>query len=220
MAPSLFAEEKSSSSSSSKKSGLSTKLTKSSKSVFRKIDEYGIALKPKAMEAKEKITTMKKPSKKFRYRLQACGLFSLFILYRAYRGFFVILPAIFREVYKTMEKTVDSPFTDDVDDPVSVAMNGEKQDVNPKTGKLRLRTSVVVSLLAGIVTLSYTVTGALRVLGQFLRTVTKTSSASSSFLAAADEMEANESKIMKLTDKKKNNIVNGDTTTTLDGLGP
>jgi hypothetical protein len=161
---------------------------------------------------------MKKPSKKFRYRLQACGLFSLFILYRAYRGFFVILPAIFREVYKTMEKTVDSPFTDN-DDIVSLNMNGE-QDVNPKTGKLRLRTTVVVSILAGIVTLSYTVTGALRVLGKFLRTFTKTNSASSSFLAAADEMESNENKIMKLTDKKKNNMVNGDATTTMDGLGP
>mmetsp|Transcript_6927 Transcript_6927/g.11463 ORF Transcript_6927/g.11463 Transcript_6927/m.11463 type:complete len:256 (+) Transcript_6927:179-946(+) len=206
----LFAEESSSSSSDDvpKKMGI-----KSSKSIFRKIDDYGVALKPKAMEAKEKISTMTKPAKKFRYRLQSYALFSLFILYRSYRGFFVILPAIFREVYKKMEKTVESPFKDD-----DYILNdlGEKKDVNPKTGKLRLRTTLTVSVLTGIVTLSYIVSGALRVLGRFVRTATRTSSASTSFLAAADEMESNEDKMMQLTNKN-NNMVNGSKTTT-DGF--
>lgn len=205
----LFAEEPSSSDAVPKKMGI-----KLSKSIFRKIDDYGVALKPKAIEAKDKISTMTKPVKKFRYRLQACILLSLFIIYRAYRGFFVILPAIFREVYKKMEKTVESPFSDNY----ILNDQGEKQDVNPKTGKLRLRTTITVSILAGIVTLSYTVTGALRVLNRFFRTATKTSSASTSFLAAADEMETNENKIMQLTNKN-NEAVNGSKTTT-DGIAP
>lgn len=210
----LFAEENSSSDAASSSSSSSSadianiraKVTQSSKSIFAKIDEYGIALKPKAMEAKEKISKVGGTSaERFRYRLQSCGLFTLFILYRAYRGFFVILPAIFQQVFKKMEKTVESPFTDDITD-------GTGADVNPKTGKIRLRTTVTVSILAAIVTLSYAVTGACYVFGQFVSTITKTSSASTSFLAAADEMEVNESKIMRLTKSGNNNglPVNGE----------
>lgn len=176
-------------------------------SLLQRIDNAGMSLKPKAMEAKEKLANLRKPSKKFRYTLQSCALFSLFIVYRAYRGFFVILPAVFKEVYQTMEKTVESPFAEI--EPVV-----DKDDVNPKTGKLRLRTVATVSILAGIVTLSYTLTGALRVLGSFVRSMTKTSSPSTSFLAAADEMETNESKIMSLTKRKR---VNGEA---LDGMVP
>lgn len=106
-----------------------------------------------------------------------------------------------------MEKTVESPFAEI--EPVV-----DKDDVNPKTGKLRLRTVATVSILASIVTLSYTLTGALRVLGSFVRSMTKTSSPSTSFLAAADEMETNESKIMSLTKRKR---VNGEA---LDGMVP
>lgn len=180
------------------------------KTLLQRIDDAGMSLKPKAMEAKEKLSTLRKPSKKLRYTLQSCALFALFILYRAYRGFFVILPAVFREVYKTMEKTVESPFSD-VEESLDL-------DVNPKTGKLRLRTAITVSILAGVVTLSYTITGAARVLASFVRTISKTSSPSLSFLAAANEMETNESKIIKLTNKKKMvNKVNGDA---LDGMAP
>jgi hypothetical protein len=200
--PACFAEEQS----------LSSFEAAPTKTLLQRIDDAGMSLKPKAMEAKEKLTNLRKPSKKLRYTLQSCALFALFILYRAYRGFFVILPAVFREVYKTMEKTVESPFSD-LEEPVDL-------DVNPKTGKLRLRTAVTVSILAGIVTLSYTITGAFRVLASFVRTISKTSSPSLSFLAAANEMETNESKIINLTNKKKEKIgtkVNGDA---LDGMAP
>ena len=41
------------------------------------------------------------------------------------------------------------------------------KDVNLKSGKLRLRTVLTVSILAGIVMLSYTLMGALRVQSSF-----------------------------------------------------
>lgn len=180
------------------------------KTLLQRIDDAGMSLKPRAIEAKEKLTTMRKPSKKLRYTLQSCLYFALFILYRAYRGFFVILPAVFKEVYSTMGKTVQSPFSD-LEEPADL-------DINPKTGRLRLRTAVTVSILAGIVTLSYTLSGAMRVLGSFIRTISKTSSPSMSFLAAANEMETNESKIMNLArKKKKSSKINGDP---LDGMAP
>lgn len=179
------------------------------KTLLQRIDDAGMSLKPKAMEAKERLTAMRKPSKKLKYTLQSCFYFGLFIVYRAYRGFFVILPAVFREVYSTMEKTVQSPFSD-LDEPADL-------DVNPKTGKSRLRTVVTVSILAGIVTISYTLSGAMRVLGSFFRTISKTSSPSMSFQAAANEMETNESKIMNLAKKRGTSKINGDP---LDSLTP
>ena len=188
------------------------------KNLLQRLDDAGMSLKPKALEAKEKVSVMRKPSKKLRYTLQSCTLFTLFILYRAYRGFFVILPAVFREVYATMEKTVETPFTDleESNSAVVVVAN----DINPKTGKVRWRTVMTVSVLAGIVTISYALSGAIQVVKSFLRTIFKTSSPSMSFLAAANEMETNESKIMNIA--KKNNRqksvkINGDP---VDGLAP
>jgi hypothetical protein len=187
------------------------------KTLLQRIDDVGMALKPKALEVRKKSNTLQlKPSKKVLYTCHSCALLALFIVYRAYRGFFVLLPAVFRRVYDTLEKTVENPFSSFPDNNTT---NAGAIDVNPKTGKTRLRTVVTVSLLAGIVTLSYTITGAIRVVACFLRTVSRTSSPSLSFLAAADEMESNEIKINNFSTRtgglKK---INGDTN--LDGMAP
>jgi hypothetical protein len=136
--------------------------------------------------------------------------------YRGYRGFFVILPAVFKEVYRKMEASVDFRVLDDDDDD-NVNENVKKErseiDVNPQTGKVRWRTRITVSVLAGIVTLSYVVGGLARVFMKFIRTIVKTSSLSGSFLAAADEVESNEGRIMRIANKKK-----GDTQTRSGGI--
>lgn len=171
---------------------------KAKRSVFQKVDDAGMSLKPRALKAKEKVATLNNPRKKLRYRLQSCIYFSLFILYRAYRGIFVLLPAVFKQSYAKLEQAVESPFHDD-DDAADVS--------DPKTGRVRVRTAVTVSLLATIVTASYMLSGAVRVVGSGLKSLTKTTSATKSFEAAADQMETNESKILNFTEKRK---VNGD----------
>ena len=39
------------------------------------------------------------------FRFKANALWMLYIIYRGYRGFFVILPAVFREVYRQLEES-------------------------------------------------------------------------------------------------------------------
>lgn len=170
-------------------------------SLLERIDSAGQKLKPMAMEAKDqssKAAAKADTVTRLAYMLKSCSLFLLFIFYRAYRGFFVILPAVFREVYDKMQTAVDRPFNDN-----------EKigDEVNPETGKVRKRFRITVSILTALVTLSYVISGAFVVLGTFLKTITKTSSVEASFEAAADEMLVNEEKVKKLA---SNNQVNGE----------
>jgi hypothetical protein len=176
-----------------------------SRTILQTLDEAGQSLKPRAIKASAKASLMEKKGKKILYVLETCGLYSLFILYRAYRGFFVLLPAVFREVYTRMSTAVNSPFeSTDLED----SGDGYRQDINPETGKLRWRTRLTVSFLAMIVTGSYVLGGAFRVLTMFVRTITQTSSVSGSFAAAADEQESNEDKIMRMANKQK--LINGE----------
>lgn len=175
-----------------------------SKTLWEKLDSYGQSLKPRAMEKKGQLAIAETRSRrKLWLGFQACAYFSLFIAYRAYRGMFVLLPAVFREVYTKME-TLDSPF---VDEP------GET-DVNPETGKLRWRTRITVSILAAMVTLTYMVGGMANVLAKFVKSLTQTSSPTSSFEAAADETTKYENKIEKMTNSASKMNVNG---TRVDG---
>jgi hypothetical protein len=167
-------------------------------SFLEKLDVEGLKLKPKAVAARDKALEVRKTDKviSFLYTAKACSLIALFIMYRAYRGFFVVLPAVFREVYKKLELAVDNPF-----DP---SIELRDQDVDPKTGKLRGRSRIVVSLLAGMVTASYVVNGAFRVILKFIRSIIATSSVEKSFEAAADEVMMNEKQMMKLASTSKN----------------
>lgn len=168
--------------------------------LLKKLDKYGQSLKPKAQQVEQKsmeATCM--GINKVGLKLKACLFYSLYMGYRGYRGFFVILPAVFREVFRRLETSVDFRVLDDNED-----YNGEV-DINPETGKMRWRTRITVSILAGIVTFSYVIGGLARVLMKFFRTIVKTSSLSGSFLAAADEVEGNEGRIMRLTNNFKGN---------------
>ncbi len=186
---------------------IKTEKKKSGKNLLEKLDYYGQSLKPRAMEKKGEVTHADTRKRKAWLGFQACTYFSLFIMYRAYRGFFVLLPAVFREVYTKMEK-LDSPF---VDEP------GET-DVNPETGKLRWRTRITVSILAAMVTLTYMVGGIANVLAKFVKSLTQTTSPTSSFEAAADETTKYEAKIEKMTNASAKKDLNG--TKVDDGASP
>jgi len=109
-----------------------------------------------------------------------------------------------------MKTTVDdAPFDDDDDDQASsslrsIATRENKDDVDPLSGQVRLRTRIVVSVLSSLVVLSYVVSGAGKVFMKFLKTVTNTSSMKTSFEAAADEVIRNEDKLItRVVTKKK-----------------
>lgn len=80
---------------------------------------------------------------------------------------------------------------------VGVGGSNEVEESKP----LRWRTRITISILSSILTLSYVVSGALRVLGKFIKTFTNTTSFESSLEAAADEMVKNEDTLKKSTIK-------------------
>lgn len=201
----------------------------SSKPLLESIDKLGMKLKPLALAAHNKSIDIKSTNvngsssqgstfKSLLYSVKSNILWMLYIVYRGYRGFFVILPAVFKEVFRQLEESnvaVDA-FGDE---------NG--QEVSTASGQrpMRLRTRVTISVLSSILTLSYVISGAMRVLGKttefclqlnmyyfeaklhhmysfiwigkFMKTFTTTTSVESSLQAAADEVELNEDKLRR-----------------------
>jgi hypothetical protein len=156
-------------------------------SIWVKFNEAGMTLKPKAIAA---ATKRQAPStsmlQKVTYGLQSSVLYTLFLLYRAFRGFCVILPAVFQEVRRKLQTAMPEEAVED--------------DVDPTTGKVRLRTSLTISFLASIVTAKYMVMGVFRVLGKFIR--------GRSFAAAADEVTNVENEMLNMSKEPKG--INGD----------
>jgi len=191
--------------------------------LFQRLDRFGQSLKPKAQKASVKLALVPEGERaaKFKYLLQVCGLYTLFITYRAYRGFFVILPAVFKEVYRKLETAVDAPFVED--DSTEAGPNGSTMSVadttgesKPTTGRIRWRTRITVSVLACIVTCSYVLSGALRVIMKFIKSLTQNpTDVSGSFEAAAQQQERNEQKILGITKKSpKEELADRDSSST------
>jgi len=196
--------------------------SKSVKSFVQVLEEIGQKLMPMALEAKEQSIIHRDQcgntsaqenrfshrAKSIFFSLKSCALFSLFIVYRAYRGFFVLLPVVFRQSYAKLKASVDSPFVEEADEKNNSSQVLD-EDINPQTGQVRLRTRVVVSILSMIVVASFVVNGALEVLLKFLTTIRKTSSIETSFEAAAEKVLINEDKVQKYTVKKGGMKING-----------
>ena len=180
-------------------------------SFLRAVDEFGMSLKPKALQAYEKSLTFNtnatsvsstpessvvngdQVTSRFEsllYRAKANMMWMLYIGYRGYRGFFVILPAVFREVYRQLQESdlVLDAYEDEG------AQNGA-DDSSEVDQPVRLRTRLTISLLSMILTASYVVSGLMRVFGMFVKTFTRTTSVESSLEAAADEVVSNEEKL-------------------------
>jgi hypothetical protein len=158
-------------------------------SLSSRIDDFGQSLKAKAARSSAKATMADSKITKIAHLAQTMALYSLFILYRSYRGFFVILPAVFRNVYEQLETSVNSRVFDDTS-----MDNGAADDVKQP---VRWRTRVTVSVLASIVTISYALAGAARVVIKLGKSLSSGRDVSSSFAAAAKEQEDNERKIVK-----------------------
>lgn len=207
----MDAEIKDSESSTSKTSSSS-----SSSSFLRAVDNFGMKLKPWALNAYEQSLeypndvngTVDATGKKIRRvnrvkslvcKLQANILWMTYILYRGYRGFFVILPSVFKEVYRQLEESdlVVDVYGDDEEEEKEYAVNPNANSNTQEKQKepMRLRTRITISVLSMMLTLSYVVSGALRVLGKFIKTLANTTSVESSFEAAAEEVAVNEDKL-------------------------
>jgi hypothetical protein len=157
------------------------------KSLVVLFNDWGQSFQSRAQKSSAKSYQAKTRSTKFICALQSSCYYILFILYRGYRGFFVILPVVFRRVYAKLETAMETDLSlEDGTDHMSMA------------GSVSWRTRITVSVLATIVTFSYVLGGALRVATKFFRTVTKTSSVPQSFQAAADEIIEHEDRIRRI----------------------
>lgn len=157
---------------------------KKTKSLAVTVNDLALNLKPEAQKAAV-IAAGATKLKKVMYSLKSYCCYMLFILYRAYRGAFVLSPAVFRRVYAKLKDAIDSDLVNDI----------EFETSSSDTSKVSWRTKVTVSVLAGIVTFSYFLGGALRVVGKFFRTMANTTSAFKSFEAAADELVDSEGRV-------------------------
>lgn len=153
----------------------------SEKSLWVLLNEIGNNFKAMAQRATVKGSESDSQSKKIVYATKACVYYTLFILYRAYRGFFVLLPATFLQVYRKMEGAMNSGNLS----LEQVGFTESGQDPANKT--TTWRTKLTVSILTTVITASYIIGGTLKMATRFLRTIAKTSDVSKSFEAAADE---------------------------------
>jgi hypothetical protein len=147
-------------------------------SLFQWIDDMAQQLKPAAIRANEEATILKTKSVlKYRYFLQSYIFYCLFLCYRAYRGFFVILPAVFQATFMKLQSAVDdTPF-----------------DTTPASTGMKLRTRITISFVTSLIILSYVVSGAGRVLWTLIRSTMNGSNVFQSLQSALQMYEQNES---------------------------
>jgi hypothetical protein len=175
------------------------------------INDVGQNFKPLAEKATAKGYQAETQTKKILYAVKACVYYMLFILYRAYRGLFVLVPAVFRQVYRKMELAMNSDLAleDDKEDGNAVA---DASSTTPE--KVSWRTRVTVSILASVVTASYVLGATFKMVTKFGRTVFKSRSIPKSFEAAADELVSYEDRVSRI------GKINGDTKMEPGGFAP
>jgi len=169
------------------------------KSLLTLLNEVGEKFKTNAQKSTAKGIESKKQSTKILYAAKACLFYTLFILYRTYRGFFVLLPATVRQVYHQMEVVMNTGNLD------MIEKNDDTTDTTTTVKENSWRTKITVSLLTSVVTVSYICGGVLKLISKFIRTMLKTSNVTKSFEAAADEMGNFEGRISRVGKKKSNN---------------
>lgn len=186
----------------------STTTMSTEKSLLALANEIGNNFRGMAQKSTAKGYESEDQFKKILHAAKACVYYSLFILYRAYRGFFVLLPATFKQVYGKMEAAMNTGN-------LSLDEIGFDENVDsvPSNSAPKWRTKVTVSILTSVVTVSYIVGGVLKMASKFFRTIAKTSDVPKSFGAAADEVMNIEGRISRV------GKVNGDSAES-SGLTP
>lgn len=156
-----------------------------------RIDRVGLSLKPKAKHASVLSKSAANRGPKIRQMIKAILCYFAYVWYTAIRGVAVIMPPVYRQLYAKFANLVEYPF----DDPIMM------RDTNPETGKLRWRTRLNVGLLAGVLSASYVMTGAVRVLRKFFVTARQSRSFLDSIAAAVEQQEENEFKMKRMGDR-------------------
>ena len=152
------------------------------RSINSLLNELGLSFKARAEEYIRKSKETQLRSKRFGFALVATFYFIMFLFYRAYRGFFVLLPEIFRRVYDKLESTV------------GVDLSLEDKQV-AGASSVTWQTKLTVFILATVVTCSYFIGGAFRIASKFIGSIGRTSSVPESFGAAAKEAVDHENRI-------------------------
>lgn len=104
-----------------------------------KIHEVGLGLKTRGMAYRDRMQEAQGIMPKVGFAAGAMLNMVLFTIYRAYRGFFIILPAVFIEVRRKIE----------TDEFASLEV---ADDLDPKSGRLRLRSAILMNIGAIVFT--------------------------------------------------------------------
>jgi hypothetical protein len=181
----------------------SSSSSSNNKSLLTLLNEVGEKFKTMAQKSTANGIKSKNQSTKILYAAKACLYYTLFIIYRTYRGFFVLLPATVRQVYHQMEVVMNTGNLDMIDE-------NDDDTTTDTVKKNSWRTKITVSLLTSVVTVSYICGGVLKLVSKFVRTMFKTSNVTKSFEAAADEMGNFEGRISRVGKGKSNDNDNED----------
>ena len=169
----------------------SSSSSSNNKSLLTLLNEVGEKFKTMAQKSTANGIKSKNQSTKILYAAKACLYYTLFIIYRTYRGFFVLLPATVRQVYHQMEVVMNTGNLDMIDE-------NDDDTTTDTVKKNSWRTKITVSLLTSVVTVSYICGGVLKLVSKFVRTMFQTSNVTKSFEAAADEMGNFEGRISRV----------------------
>jgi len=181
----------------------SSSSSSNNKSLLTLLNEVGEKFKTMAQKSTANGIKSKNQSTKILYAAKACLYYTLFIIYRTYRGFFVLLPATVRQVYHQMEVVMNTGNLDMIDE-------NDDDTTTDTVKKNSWRTKITVSLLTSVVTVSYICGGVLKLVSKFVRTMFQTSNVTKSFEAAADEMGNFEGRISRVGKGKSNDNDNED----------
>ena len=118
--------------------GAADAVADSKPSLFARFNNFGLSLKDRSRRQREALKganlIMKLPRGAY-----VAALSLAFVAYRAYRGFFVVLPAVYGEVYA-------QALAQATEEHVSIRGVEVADDIDPKTGKLRMRSRVVMNV--------------------------------------------------------------------------
>ena len=107
-------------------------------SLIARFNNFGLSLKDRSRRQREALKganlLLKLPRGAY-----VAALSLAFVAYRAYRGFFVVLPAVYGEVYA-------QALAQATEEHVSIRGVEVADDIDPKTGKLRMRSRVVMNV--------------------------------------------------------------------------
>ena len=112
--------------------------SESKPSLVARFNTFGLSLKDRSRRQRDALKganlLLKLPRGAY-----VAALSLAFVAYRAYRGFFVVLPAVYGEVYA-------QALAQATEEHVSIRGVEVADDIDPKTGKLRMRSRVVMNV--------------------------------------------------------------------------